>query len=197
MGTTARHVFALDPESKRIRLVAEADCRGRLASTPQRRIVGPDGPEHLWVLDPPADRFHARAVQLPPGHWSAELVWATDTRGGLSYTADARGPFFSYSQSAGFRSLGQTLLAPTGAMANTADGRVFGFRGADMAKLFSFHPHTREQADLGVAASAIGRRRYGYALADAVTGRHGEIVFGENDNGGHLRLYFPRILARV
>jgi hypothetical protein len=49
--------------------------------------------------------------------------------------------------------------------------------------------------NIGVAASILERRRYGYEFADAVTGRDGEIIFGENDNGGHLWLYFPRIRA--
>ncbi|MGA2074229.1 MAG: hypothetical protein ABSH52_12070 [Terriglobia bacterium] len=35
----------------------------------------------------------------------------------------------------------------------------------------------------------------GYVFGDAVTGRDGEIVFGEDDDGGHLWLYFPRIQA--
>jgi hypothetical protein len=47
--------------------------------------------------------------------------------------------------------------------------------------------------DLGVAVSVIQRRRYGYVFGDAVVGREGEIIFGENDNQGHLWLYFPRV----
>ena len=38
------------------------------------------------------------------------------------------------------------------------------------------------------------RRRYGYVFGDAVTGRDGEIIFGENDDFGHVWLYFPKIL---
>jgi hypothetical protein len=44
--------------------------------------------------------------------------------------------------------------------------------------------------------SVIQQRRYGYCFGDAVTGRDGEIIFGENDNLGHLWLYFPKILPR-
>jgi hypothetical protein len=43
--------------------------------------------------------------------------------------------------------------------------------------------------------SLFQRRRYGYVFGDAVTGRDGEIIFGEDDDGGHLWLYFPRIQA--
>lgn len=41
------------------------------------------------------------------------------------------------------------------------------------------------------------RRRYGYVFGDVVTGRDGEIIFGENDNGGHVWLYFPRIMPKA
>ena len=51
-------------------------------------------------------------------------------------------------------------------------------------------------SNLGVATSVLEHRRYGYQFGAAVTGRDGEIVFGEDDNGGHLRLYFPKVLAR-
>lgn len=39
------------------------------------------------------------------------------------------------------------------------------------------------------------KHRCGYVFGDAVTGRDGEIVLGEDDDGGHLWLYFPRIQA--
>jgi len=80
-------------------------------------------------------------------------------------------------------------------MAVTLDGRLFGFNGDGIAKMFTYAPATGTVADLGVAASVIERRRYGYVFGDAVTGRDGEIVFGENDNGGHIWLYFPKIGA--
>ena len=46
--------------------------------------------------------------------------------------------------------------------------------------------------NLGVAVSVLERRRYGYVFGDAVTGRDGQIFFGEDDDLGHLWLYFPR-----
>ena len=60
--------------------------------------------------------------------------------------------------------------------------------------MFCYDPGA-EIADLGVAVSLFERRRYGYVFGDAVMGRDGEIIFGENDDGGHLWLYFPRIQA--
>ena len=78
-------------------------------------------------------------------------------------------------------------------MAVTFDGRVFGFCGDEIARMFCYDPDAGCVTDLGVAVSVIQRRRYGYVFGDAVVGREGEIIFGENDNQGHLWLYFPRI----
>lgn len=57
-------------------------------------------------------------------------------------------------------------------------------------------PSDGEVRDLGVAASVLERRRYGYSFGAAIVGRDGEIVFGEDDDLGHLWLYFPRIAPR-
>jgi len=65
-----------------------------------------------------------------------------------------------------------------------------------MANLFCCDTPSGQATNLGVAASVLEKRRYGYQFGDAVTGRDGEIVFGENDNDGHLWLYFPKILTR-
>ena len=87
------------------------------------------------------------------------------------------------------------MLAPVYCMAATFDGRVFGSCGSGIAKMFCYDPGRREITNLGAAVSLFERRRYGYVFGDAVTGRDGEIVFGEDDDGGHLWLYFPRIQA--
>ena len=92
--------------------------------------------------------------------------------------------------------VGQTLLAPVGPMAVTHDGRVFGFCGADMAKMFCHDPRSGKTTNLGVAVSVLERRRYGYVFGDAVTGRDGQVFFGEDDDLGHLWMYFPRIPQR-
>jgi len=61
---------------------------------------------------------------------------------------------------------------------------------------YSFAPASGEVRDVGVAVSVIERRRYGYVFGDAVTGRDGEIILGEDDDLGHLWLYFPKIEPR-
>ena len=63
--------------------------------------------------------------------------------------------------------------------------------------MFCYDPDAGKVTDIGAAVSVIQRRRYGYVFGDAVVGRDGEIVFGEDDNLGHLWLYFPRIVERT
>jgi hypothetical protein len=63
----------------------------------------------------------------------------------------------------------------------------------DKRRMFCLDPARRRLDDLGCAVSVIQRRRYGYQFAAAMTGRDGEILFGEDDDFGHLWLYFPRI----
>ena len=78
-------------------------------------------------------------------------------------------------------------------MAVTHDGRLFGFCGEGIAKLFTYDPSARTVELLGAAVSVIERRRYGYVFAAAATGRDGQLFFGEDDNLGHLWIYFPSI----
>ncbi len=195
VGITTAHLFTVNFEAGKIEVVGEVAGRGRVAAGSKGGIFGQDSQGHLWRYDTAAREIQRRAVALPEGTWDkVSLTWARDGRNGLLYTADARGTLFSFDEARGFSPpLGKTLLAPVGPMAVTHDGRVFGFCGPDLAKMFSYHPGRREVTNLGVAVSTLERRRYGYVFGDAVTGRDGQIVFGEDDNLGHLWLYFPRI----
>lgn len=198
VGTTSRHVFKLDPKSHKIEVVGEAPAGGRVAVTSKGNIVGRDSESSLWHFNPLTSSFRRGAVILPAGPWNHPLFWARNTLSGVLFTADETGRLFSFTEDQGFSSpLGQTPLAPVGPMAVTFDGRVFGFCGTEMSRLFCLDPVSRKVTNLGGAASVIERRRYGYLFGDAVTGRDGEIVFGEDDNGGHLWLYFPRIMPRA
>jgi hypothetical protein len=195
VGITTGSLFTVDAEHGKVAVAGEVPGRGRLALGSQGGIFGQDGPVHLWRYEVSARKFTRRAVALPEGAWEqAPLTWARESRSGLLYTADANGNLFSFDEERGFSQvLGRTLLAPVGPMAATFDGRVFGFCGPEMAKLFCYNPKTCEVSNLGVAVSVLERRRYGYVFGDAVTGRDGQIVFGEDDELGHLWLYFPRI----
>lgn len=192
-GVTTGHLFTADFDSAKVHVAGEVPAAGRIALASGGGIVGREG-GYLWHYDPVSDALHHRAVRLPDGAWDHPLTWATARKTGRLYTADADGRLFSYDEAAGFSSpVGRAPLAPVGPMACAGDGRLFGFCGAEMAKMFCYDPARGEVSNLGVAVSVLSRRRYGYVFGDAVTGRDGEILFGENDNGGHLWLYFPAL----
>jgi hypothetical protein len=195
VGATSGHLFTVDVEGGSIKVVGEVPGSGRLALGSNGNIFGQDGSAHLWRYEVAARKLERNAVALPEGAWGkVPLTWAKDHHSGLLYTADADGKLFSLDEVRGLSGpLARTLLAPVGPMAVTHDGRVFGFCGSEMAKMFCYNPRTREATNLGVAVSVLERRRYGYVFGDAVMGRDGQIIFGEDDDLGHLWLYFPRI----
>ena len=197
VGTTEGHLFVVDMEAAKVDLVGAIRGSGRLALGSKGGIFGLDEEDRLWRYDPTSGTIKRKAIRLPEGVWDGfSLMWARDTRSGLLYTADGEGHLFSFSEEEGFSArLGRTLPAPVGPMAVTFDGRVFGTCGAELSKLFGYDPARGDVTDLGVAVSVIERRRYGYTFGDAVVGRDGEILFGEDDDLGHLWLYFPKIGA--
>lgn len=197
IGITTRQLFMADLESGKVEFHGDVPGRGRIAIGSKSGIFGQDGDTHLWRFDPATQQLRRKAVSLPPGEWAgASLTWATDRHNGTLYTADGVGNLFAFDEDRGFSaSLGRTLLAPVGPMAVTNDGRVFGACGVEMAKLFCYQPATKSITNLGVAVSLLERRRYGYVFGDAVVGRDGQIYFGEDDDLGHLWIYFPSIKA--
>jgi hypothetical protein len=194
VGVTTLHLFIVDLASGRIAVVGEAPGRGRLVVN-RGGVFGQDIEARLWRFDLVSGDIRRNAVKLPDGDWTFPLTWARDRHTGLVFTADAAGRLFSFDEDKGFRSLGQAHLAPVGPIAVTADGRILGFCGTEMANLFCCDPASGSATNLGVAVSILEQRRYGYQFGDAVTGPDGEIVFGEDDNGGHLWLYFPKMTA--
>jgi hypothetical protein len=192
VGTTENHLFAYDPEKGSTEILAEVAGNGQLAAGSVGQVYGFDSGESLWRLDSglSMERGFAR---LPKGSWASPR-WTRDPRDGLLYTADASGRLYSFREGEGFSpELGRTSLTPVGPMAVTLDGRLFGTCGSGISRLFCFDPQSDSVSDLGVAASVLQRRRYGYEFGAAVVGRDGEIVFGEDDDRGHLWLYFPKI----
>ena len=195
IGVAGNKLFTFSIESAELKFVGEVSGSAHLARGSAGNIFGRDGTEHLWRYDPRSGTLARKALALPKGDWTHEnLIWARDPSDNALYTADARGTLFRFSEQSGFSApLGNIPLSPIGAMAVTNDGRLFASAGAGIARLFCFDPINGRIADLGVAVSVIERRRYGYCFGDAVVGRDGEIVFGENDDLGHVWLYFPRI----
>jgi len=196
VGITSRHLFTVDFESGKIHLADEAPGVGRLAVTGGGNILGRDGPFHLWTYDPRAGVMHRKAIALPGKNWGeGPMSWARDPRSGFLYFADGRGLLYWFDGSGGYNNVGRAPVTPVGPMAVTLDGRLYGFAGQGIAKLFCSYPTRKEITDLGAAVSVFERRRYGYAFGDAVVGRDGEIIFGEDDDFGHLWLYSPRVTA--
>ena len=194
VGITSSHLFTFPLEGGKIDILHEVPGRGRIALGDKGGVFGQDTADRLWRFDPVSGKIERGLVSLPPGTWQAPIRWARNQQSGLLYTADDKGNLFSFDEQRGFSSpLAQTLLAPVGPCAVTHDGRLFGFCGDEMAKLFCYHPGRQQLTNLGVAVSVLERRRYGYSFGDAVTGRDGQIVFGEDDDLGHLWLYFPSI----
>lgn len=198
VGVTDRHLFVVVPEEETLRVAGEIQNGSRIAVGSNAGIWGMEDSKHLWRYDVASRNLTHRAVQLPKGAWDpSSLRWAKDALSGILYVADSDGTLFSFEEGKGFSpSLGRSPVAPAGPMAVTFDGRLFGFCGDELSKMFCYDPHQKTVSPLGVAVSIIERRRYGYTFGDAVTGRDGEIVFGEDDDRGHLWLYFPKIRPR-
>jgi hypothetical protein len=195
VGLSTHHLFTMDVESGKVHVVAEIPGNGFLA-VGGGSVFGADDGARLWRFDLASGIIERAAVQLPQGDWSAPLRWARGSHSGLLFTGDASGQLFSFDEKRDFRFLGKTHLAPVGPMAVTADGRLFGFCGDEIANLFCCDTVSGRVSNLGVAASVIEHRRYGYEFGAAVIGRDGEIVFGEDDNSGHLWLYFPKVMSK-
>jgi hypothetical protein len=192
IGITTGHLFTVEVESGKVTVVGEVTGRGHLGMS-SSGVFGQDDGARLWHFDLASGKIRRAAVDLPQGDWKSGLRWARGGDNGQLVTADDAGRVFSFDENHGFRLLGQAHLAPVGPMAMIPDGRLFGFCGAEMANLFCCDTLSGSVSNLGVAASVLEKRRYGYQFGDAVVGPQGEIVFGEDDNDGHLWLYFPKI----
>jgi hypothetical protein len=192
---TEGHLISVGIESGEIEVIGEVSGSGRLAVGSRGSIFGPDEPGSLWRYNPKDGTFTRNAVQLPEGSWGKyPLSWARNPVDGRLYTADDEGNLFSFTEEEGFSAkLGRVPLTPAGPMAVTFDGRLFGACGEEIANLFCYDPAAQRVTRLGVAVSVIERRRYGYVFGDAVVGRDGQIFFGEDDDLGHLWIYFPSI----
>lgn len=198
VGVTEGHLFTMRPDEGKPQIAGEVPGRARLAVGSRGNVFGLDEGHTLWRFDPRQGKLRRRAVRLPEGSWGkGALVWGRDAASGRLYTADDAGNLYSFAEGRGFSGkLGAARNAPVGPMAVTADGRVFGPCGEGIARLFCYNPATKTLGDLGCAVSVLERRRYGYVFGDAAVGRDGQLYFGEDDDLGHLWLYFPRILPR-
>ncbi len=195
VGITEGHLFVVNMGEGKIEIICEVAGRGRIAATKKGQVYGASIDGRIWCYDLKSGRFNEGAFALPGGDWDLSgLTWAEDEVRGIIYTADAEGNIYGFTEGKGFTGvLGSTALGEVGPMAVTRDGRLFGFCGDGIAKMFCYNPYILEVTDLGAAVSVLDRRRYGYVFGDAVVGRDGEIYFGEDDDLGHLWIYYPSI----
>lgn len=192
IGITTGHLFTLALDSGKVTVIADVSGRGHLGMGTSG-VFGQDDGARLWHFDLASGKIRRAAAALPEGEWKTGLRWARGGDPSQLLTADDAGHLFSLDENRGFHSLGKAHLSPVGPMAITPDGRLFGFCGSEMANLFCCDITSGSYTNLGVAASVFEKRRYGYQFGDALTGPEGEILFGEDDNDGHLWLYFPKI----
>jgi hypothetical protein len=197
IGATESTLFSLEIASGKITRLGAISVSSRLAVGDRGGVFGLDESHSLFHCDPDSRSLTRKAVLLPEGSWSGGgLRWAKDPRSGALYTSDDSGNLFAFTEARGFSGpLGKAPLMPVGPMAVTFDGRLFGSCGDGIGKLFSYEPRMHQVKNLGVIVSVLERRRYGYQFGAAAVGRDGQIYLGENDNLGHLWIYFPRISA--
>jgi len=196
VGVTEGHLFTTALDEGTVEVLAELEGKGRLVCDSEGAVLGADADRTLWRLAPVGDTLERRAAALPDGFaGDAPAAWARCPAGGCLYVADDEGRLFALDGRGEFGDLlGQARHAPVRAMAATADGRLFGWCGEGIARMFCYDPGADELRDVGCAVSVLERRRYGYQFAAAAVGRDGQVYFGEDDDLGHLWIYFPRIL---
>ena len=175
-ATTLKQLIAVEIETGAVEVLGELRGTGRLAVDAHGAILGFDEGDTLWRFDPAARQLDRRAIALPAGDWRGlPKIWARRRGPGVLYIADGKGDLFALDAEGQFSgALGRTRLTPVGPMAVTFDGRVFGFCGDEISRMFCYDPETGKVADIGAAVSVIQRRRYGYVFGDAVVGHDGE-----------------------
>ena len=182
--------------SRRFKSSEEVSGSGRLAWVQKAASSAPTAPATCGAMTQ-TRKLDRKPSSCPAARGSkAPAVWARVAQTGLLYTVDDDGQLFSFDEQRGFSPPSARPCSPRSpawplpSMGGSSDS-------AETAspRCSATTPASREVADLGVAVSLFERRRYGYVFGEAVMGRDGEIIFGEDDDGGHLWLYFPRIQA--
>lgn len=198
VGITFSVLFTLNVESGAINVVGAVPGAGRLACTPGGVVLGKDEGASLFRYEIATGALSRSSVNLPSaGSWeNSPNVWARDAASGRIYFSDDQASLYALESDGTIQGpLAKARVAPITSMAVTFDGRVFGSCGDGIGRLWRYNPRQKEIKDLGVAVSVLERRRYGYEFAAAAIGRDGQVYFGENDNLGHLWIYFPRVEA--
>lgn len=123
-------------------------------------------------------------------------AWALDAVTGMIYGGTSPdGYFFKLDPRSGeMTPLGKPCrLEEIHCLTVANDGRVFGMGGAadDIGHMFCYDPKRGALYDMGVPASTLTQRQYGYHFRCAATGGQGELYFGQHERVNFLWMYFP------
>lgn len=208
IGERTGTLFIYDVEQEDVEVLGPVDEHGLFSRTlgvgPEDAVYGTAGLGELWRYGPFTHGLERLEVRIP-GVASRAVrnqadSLAYDRRSGLIYGGgSADGVLFVLDpQAVTVRSLGKpNCNRGVRGMAVTNDGRVFGMAGrsGEIAHLFCIEPQTHEVRDLGLVASVLESRRFGYEFTCGVVNQDGHVFFGEHDRGGHVWLYCPAIKA--
>ncbi len=194
VGATRDEVFVYDFAAECVVERRSTASAGRLCALGDGTVLGFDGTGALWRCRPAERALDAAVVKLPSSFGDpAAAHWAADRAGRFVYVISGSGTLFRLENGA-LAEKARFTVTPVTTAAATQDGRLFAFAGEGIAHFHIYDPRANSLRELGAAVSVFERRRYGYAFAAAAPGVSGEIFFGEDDDLGHLWLYFPAIL---
>ncbi len=109
--------------------------------------------------------------------------------------ANSSGDFFTLNPAKNFlKKIGKAILPKIQCMAVLPDQRVYGVCGSEIGVFFRLDIKSGKSESLGAIATAMGSKRYGFEFSKMTTGKDGEIYLCENDRGGHLWIYSPKII---
>jgi len=198
-----------DHEEWEVRLFGRVDAVQRfsrvLVHDLEGNIWGTACNGSLWRFSPEDERLVDLDLWIPCSagreiHNRAE-AFALDPVTGIIYgSGSSDGFLFAFDpKEQKVKSLGKPGVSPTiRALTVGNDGRLFGMCGGDddIAHLFVYDPADGTLRDIGTPVSLYGARTYGYVFASALTGKDGELFFGQAERMSHIWQYFPAIPQR-
>jgi hypothetical protein len=208
-GLTSKRgsLFSYSLDSNKVKWVDRVggarEALGKLTIDARGIVYGSGACGRLFRFDPDHERVEFTKWSAPSlkGREAYNKVeaWALDESTGLIYGGTIDGILFEFDpRNGGIVCLGKPIdQMRTRTLAVGNDGRVYGV-GGEVGKcchLFVYEPGTRQLRDLGVLLATLDRPWYGYEIECSVTGRDGEIYFGENDRLSSLFIYYPPVAA--
>lgn len=192
-----------DGSTREIAQTADFERTGRALAEDDRGVIyGTGFLGRIWQYDPTTDTFEQWAESIACGAGRASYNRASSlafdpVRRVLYAASEADGTLSAIDlQPRRVRSLGQVdSMQPVYALTTTTDGRVYGITGdADnTGRMFVYDPAGPQLRELGLCASVLGARVYGFTFRSATQWRDGAMIFGEADAVSHVWVYFPAL----